>query len=82
MLMRKSLMIAMLATSASLPVLAESKSDRDACTPDVFRLCSAEVPNASRIVACLNRKSSELSPGCRAVIKGGDRAAAQERHSR
>jgi hypothetical protein len=41
---------------------------RAACTPDVFRLCSAEIPNIDRIVACLKSKKSSLSAGCQAVF--------------
>jgi hypothetical protein len=51
-------------------ILAHSgtKEEQDACTPDVFRLCSAVIPDEARIVACLNRKVAKLSPACRAVI--------------
>lgn len=44
--------------------------EQAACTPDVFRLCSAQIPNEDRIVACLNRHLAKLSPACRAVMKG------------
>ncbi len=69
------LALAAAAVTPAAPAMAESQADRDACTPDVFRLCSAYIPSESRIVACLNSKASELSPGCRAVIKGGERTA-------
>lgn len=39
-----------------------------ACTPDVFRLCASEIPDSDRIVECLNKKHTELSPECRKVI--------------
>ena len=40
-----------------------------ACTPDVWRLCSAQVPDVNRIVACLQRNSQQLSRPCRAAIE-------------
>jgi len=40
-----------------------------ACTPDVWRLCSAQVPDVNRIVACLQRNSQQLSGPCRAAIE-------------
>jgi hypothetical protein len=40
-----------------------------ACTPDVFRLCWSEIPDVSRIVACLVREKPRLSDGCRAVFE-------------
>ena len=41
---------------------------RAACTPDVFRLCSAEIPNVDHIVACMKAKKASLSPACRVVF--------------
>ena len=42
---------------------------RAACTPDAFRLCSSEIPNVSKIVACMQQKKAQLSPACRAVFR-------------
>jgi hypothetical protein len=39
-----------------------------ACTPDVFRLCMSEIPDADRIVVCLRQNMTSLSNGCRAVF--------------
>jgi hypothetical protein len=38
------------------------------CTPDVFRLCSAEIPDRARITACMMHKRAQLSEGCRSVF--------------
>ena len=46
-----------------------TSEQRAACTPDVFRLCSAEMPNVDRIVACLKRERPNLSKPCQTVIK-------------
>ena len=32
-----------------------------ACTPDVFRLCGEQIPDANRIVACLRQNTPQLS---------------------
>jgi hypothetical protein len=39
-----------------------------ACTPDVWRLCGAAIPDVDRIVACLRQNTPSLSDGCRAVF--------------
>jgi hypothetical protein len=39
-----------------------------ACTPDVWRLCSDQIPDVNRIVACLQQNTAQLSGGCRAVF--------------
>lgn len=42
---------------------------RMACTPDVWRLCSDQVPDVGRITACLRENTPRLSTGCRAVFE-------------
>jgi hypothetical protein len=37
-----------------------------ACTGDAFRLCSSEIPDVSRVTACMVAKKSQLSPPCQA----------------
>jgi hypothetical protein len=45
-----------------------------ACTPDVFRLCGAQIPDANRIVACLQQNTPQLSGACRAVFESSARS--------
>jgi len=47
---------------------------RAACTPDVFRLCSSEIPNVDRIIVCMTVKKASLSPACRAAVFNPERA--------
>ena len=49
-----------------------SWEQQKACTPDVWRLCSAQVPDVDRIVACLRRNTPQLSDRCRAVFAQRD----------
>ena len=41
---------------------------RQACTPDVMRLCNNYVPDIPQIVACLKRERQNLSPACALVF--------------
>jgi len=41
---------------------------RRLCTGDVFRLCSSEIPDRDRIIACMMRRRASLSDGCRSVF--------------
>lgn len=43
-------------------------AQRAACTPDVFKLCSSEIPNVEAIRSCLRAKKASLSSDCRAVF--------------
>ena len=45
-------------------------AQRNACTPDVYRLCSIYIPNVQAITQCLRANLKQLSSGCRAVFQG------------
>mgnify|MGYP003707194079 CR=1 FL=1 len=49
-----------------------------ACTPDVWRLCSDQIPDVNRIVACLRQNTPQLSNGCRAVFESNNQAQPQQ----
>jgi hypothetical protein len=54
-----------LAPTASFAFSAEAQQ---MCTGDAFRLCSSEIPNISKITACMFKHKAELSAGCRTVM--------------
>ena len=64
-----ALTIAVSTSSFAFTQADGSAGDREACTPDVFRLCAANIPNADAIVGCLHKKRAQLSPACKKVIK-------------
>ena len=45
-----------------------SKADQDACTPDVFSLCSGFIPDEAAILACLQGRKAQLSSPCSTVL--------------
>jgi hypothetical protein len=62
-----------LSSSSSFAFSAEAQQ---MCTGDAFRLCSSEIPNVSRITACMIKQRASLSSGCRIVL---DRDLAAQR---
>jgi hypothetical protein len=62
------LLLALIA-SGSAGAQQGTPEQRRACTPDVYRLCAGEIPNARAITACLRRQKSSLSPACAAVFE-------------
>jgi hypothetical protein len=44
---------------------------QQACTPDVMRLCQAEIPDVARITSCMQRNRLNLSPACGVVFGVG-----------
>ena len=50
-----------------------------ACTPDVMRLCSDQIPDVNRIVACLRQNTPSLGNSCRAVFESNASAEQQPR---
>ncbi len=59
--------------AAQYPVFAEEYrgtfEQQMACTPDVMRLCSDQIPDVNRIVACLQQNTALLGNSCRAVFE-------------
>ena len=67
---------AIVAALGSLPIpswadFQPTAEQRAACTGDAFRLCSSDIPNMSRVIACMQAKKSQLSPRCRAQFDKG-----------
>lgn len=62
------LLIPLFAAGAASADIATPEQKR-ACTPDVYRLCAGEIPNARAITACLRRQKASLSEACRAVFE-------------
>lgn len=46
-----------------------TEAQKEACTPDAFRLCSAAIPDANQVAACMAANVGNLSPACRAVFR-------------
>jgi hypothetical protein len=64
--------VSALSSSASFAFSAEAQQ---MCTGDAFRLCSSEIPNISKITACMMKHRADLTAGCRTVM---DRDLAQK----
>jgi hypothetical protein len=77
--MKRSLAIATAAMITATLVLAVLVSGANAqyrgtpamqlaCTPDVMRLCSTDIPDVEKITACMMRNRIHLSAACGAVF--------------
>ena len=62
---------AFLATGTA--AFAQTAAQRAACTPDVWRLCSSDIPDVGAIKSCLRRERAQLSVACRTVMDTADR---------
>lgn len=56
---------------ASPPSQGDQKA-REACTPDVMRLCNDYIPDVPQIVACLKAQRANLSPACGEIFAAED----------
>jgi len=57
--------LASLALISSAPSFAAgTDAQREACTPDAFRLCSMSMPDESRVENCLRAAGPRLSRAC------------------
>jgi hypothetical protein len=57
--------VSALSSTSSFAFSAEAQQ---MCTGDAFRLCSSEIPNISKITACMLKQRASLSAGCRTVM--------------
>jgi hypothetical protein len=64
--------VSALSSTSSFAFSAEAQQ---MCTGDAFRLCGSEIPNISKITACMIKQRASLSAGCRTVM---DRDLAQK----
>lgn len=64
-LLSLALMFGALATARAFDVTPDQQQ---ACENDAFRLCSAEIPDASRVAACLDANEMRPSRPCYLVI--------------
>jgi len=76
--MRAKRIVLGLALSAACAVAVQPASAEEyrgtfeqqlACTPDVWRFCSAQIPDVNDIVACLRQNTPQLSGSCRAIFE-------------
>ncbi|WP_213736891.1 hypothetical protein [Bradyrhizobium sp. dw_411] len=61
--------VILIATNATLHAEEGTLAQRNACKPDVFRLCQQFIPDHAAITACLQRNTAHLNPDCRAVFE-------------
>lgn len=66
-----TLAVAISLSALASPSFAFTAEAQRQCTGDAFRLCSSEIPNVSRITACMARNRSSLSSGCRVELDKG-----------
>lgn len=78
--MTSRLMIGLLLTLASVDVAsARQMTDKERmraqaehlCYNDVQKLCNADIPDETKIAACMKVHHAQLSPGCRKVFDSG-----------
>ena len=68
--------IALLLSFLSTAAYAYTPEQQQACTGDAMQLCGEFVPDVDRVTACMVRKRSELSPGCRVYFRSPEPVAA------
>ncbi len=62
------LIAATIIASAEPAAAQGTEQEREACTPDAWRLCGQFIPDADRITNCLRNAGPRLSPACYAVF--------------
>ncbi len=66
--------VAMLAaTTAKADITTDTVRQRaqQACYDDVTKLCNNDIPDETKITACMERNRTKLSPGCLKILDAG-----------
>ena len=62
-------LIVVAVVACTRPAFAQgTEQEREACTPDAWRLCGQFIPDAGRVETCLRNSGPRLSPACYAVF--------------
>lgn len=67
----RTAVVAALLASSSAAFAQGAPEQRSACMGDAFRYCSSDIPNVSRVTACMKANFSKLSPACKTVFLKG-----------
>lgn len=56
--------VALIAGSSAAALASGTDAQREACTPDAFRLCTSAMPDEGRVENCLRNAGPRLSRAC------------------
>jgi hypothetical protein len=68
----RNTLLGMVVAAAFLPagVAAQGTAEqRAACMGDAFEFCGAEIPDATKVEACLRKNLRKISPACQAQFR-------------
>lgn len=57
-------------------------SERSACMGDAFKFCSSDIPDVSKIEACLSQNRASLTPACAAEFQPAQKTLLKPEHFR
>ena len=63
------LLVVLCSTAVPLSAAEYSEQDKQACTPDAWRVCGQAIPDADRVRQCLFDNQRSLSTPCFDVIE-------------
>jgi hypothetical protein len=83
----KFLLVTSCALVASMLVSVATRAqgtsqERSACMGDAFRFCSADIPNVTKIEACLSQNRNSLTPACAAEFQPSQSTKLKPEHFR
>jgi len=57
------------AVVAAATASAQTAAEQKACKADFQKYCAGVVPGGGRVIACLQKQMSKLSPDCQKVVQ-------------
>jgi len=72
-MLRAILIVGFLCSSASAFAQELTAEQRSACMVDYEKFCKGTEPGGGRIIACLSKAGSQLSPACQKVLTAAEK---------
>jgi hypothetical protein len=57
------------AVAVAAAASAQTSAEQKACKADFEKYCAGVVPGGGRVIACLQKQMSKLSPDCQKVVQ-------------
>jgi hypothetical protein len=79
---RSAILLAALTLAAPTALAQGTAEERSACMGDAFKFCSSDIPDVSKIEACMEKNESKLTPACRAEFRPNKKTKMRAEHFR
>lgn len=79
---RSAVLLVAIALASPSALAQGTAEERSACMGDAFKFCMSDIPDVSKIEACMEKNESQLTPACRAEFRPNKKTKMRAEHFR